>query len=249
MKRLQGKIALITGGNSGIGLATAELFAAEGAQVVVTARRQNALDEAVRRIGHGAIGIQGDVADLEHHALVASQVQDRFGMLDVYVANAGINTITPSAQVTPQEFDAQFNVNARGVFFGVQRLAPVMRDGGSIILTSSLAATRTLDGHAVYAGSKAAIAAFARHWALEFKARKIRVNVLSPGPVDTSILEKMGIPEAERPAFVEAMAGLIPAGRFGEPRELAHAALYLASDESRFVNGAELRVDGGMSLH
>ena len=180
---------------------------------------------------------------------MAGEIRTRFGALDIYVANAGVNTITPSALVMPEEFDAQFNVNARGVFFGVQHIAPIMRDGGSIVLTGSLAATRAFDGHAVYAGSKAAIRAFARHWALEFKARKIRVNVLSPGPVDTSILEKMGIPEAERPGFVKTMAGMIPAGRFGEVDELALAALYLASDESRFVNGVELLVDGGMSLN
>ncbi|MGB3271217.1 MAG: glucose 1-dehydrogenase [Rhodanobacter sp.] len=249
MKRLQEKVALITGGNSGIGLATAQRFAAEGAQVIVTARRQEPLDEAVRRIGHGALGIRGDVADLAHHAAVADEIRARFGALDIYVANAGVNTITPSAQVTPEEFDAQFSVNTRGVFFGVQHVAPLIRDGGSIVLTSSLAATRALDGHAVYAGSKAALRAFARHWALEFKARRIRVNVLSPGPVDTSILDKMGIPDAQRPGFVEAMAAMIPAGRFGEADELAAAALYLASDESRFVNGVELLVDGGMSLN
>ena len=139
---------------------------------------------------------------------------------------------------------------SRGDYFWMgPAVAPIMRDGGSIVLTGSLAATRAFDGHAVYAGSKAAIRAFARHWALEFKARKIRVNVLSPGPVDTSILEKMGIPEAERPGFVKTMAGMIPAGRFGEVDELALAALYLASDESRFVNGVELLVDGGMSLN
>lgn len=249
MKRLQEKVALITGGNSGIGLATAQRFAAEDAQVIVTARRQEPLDEAVRRIGHGALGIRGDVADLAHHAAVADEIRARFGALDIYVANAGVNTITPSAQVTPEEFDAQFSVNTRGVFFGVQHVAPLIRDGGSIVLTSSLAATRALDGHAVYAGSKAALRAFARHWALEFKARRIRVNVLSPGPVDTSILDKMGIPDAQRPGFVEAMAAMIPAGRFGEADELAAAALYLASDESRFVNGVELLVDGGMSLN
>lgn len=249
MNKLSGKVALVTGGNSGIGLATAQRFAAEGAQVIVTARRQEPLDEAVRRIGHGALGIRGDVADLAHHAAVADEIRARFGALDIYVANAGVNTITPSAQVTPEEFDAQFSVNTRGVFFGVQHVAPLIRDGGSIVLTSSLAATRALDGHAVYAGSKAALRAFARHWALEFKARRIRVNVLSPGPVDTSILDKMGIPDAQRPGFVEAMAAMIPAGRFGEADELAAAALYLASDESRFVNGVELLVDGGMSLN
>ncbi|HEY5851155.1 MAG TPA: glucose 1-dehydrogenase [Lysobacter sp.] len=248
MNRLQDKVALVTGGNSGIGLAAAERFAAEGAQVIVTGRRQEVLDDAVRRIGHGAVGIQGDVADIEHHAALAAMVRDRFGALDVYMANAGVITIAHSAGVTPEEFDAQFNVNTRGVFFGVQSIIPVMRDGGSIILTSSLAATKVLEGHAVYAGSKAAIAAFARNWALELRERRIRVNVLSPGPVDTSILAKLGVAEADRPGFVKMMADMIPAGRLGEPEELAKAALYLASDDSSFVNGIELNVDGGMSL-
>ncbi|UNK50799.1 SDR family oxidoreductase [Lysobacter sp. S4-A87] len=248
MNKLQDKVALVTGGNSGIGLAAAELFAAEGAQVIVTGRRQDVVDDAVRRIGHGAIGVQGDVADIGHHAALAAMVRERFGALDVYMANAGVITIAHSAGVTPQEFDAQFNVNTRGVFFGVQSIIPVMRDGGSIVLTSSLAATRVLEGHAVYAGSKAAIAAFARNWALELRARRVRVNVLSPGPVDTSILAKLGIADSDRPAFLEAMASMIPAGRLGEPMELAKAALYLASDDSSFVNGIELNVDGGMSL-
>ncbi|UTA53248.1 glucose 1-dehydrogenase [Lysobacter soli] len=248
MKRLEGKVALVTGGNSGIGLAAAQRFATEGARVIVTGRRKDVLDDAVRQIGDGAIGIQGDVADIEHHAVVAQAVRDRFGALDVYMANAGVINIAHSATVTPEEYDAQFDVNARGVFFGVQSITPVMRDGGSIILTSSLAATRVLDGHAVYAGTKAAIGAFARSWALELRDRRIRVNVLSPGPVDTSILAKLGIPEADRPAFLHAMAERIPAGRLGEPDELARAALYLASDDSSFVNGIELHVDGGMSL-
>ncbi len=248
MKRLQGKVALVTGGNSGIGLAAARLFATEGAQVIVTGRRQDVLDDAVSQIAQGAIGIQGDVADIEHHAFVARTVYERFGTLDVYMANAGVITIAHSAGVTAAEYDAQFNVNTRGVFFGVQSIVPVMRDGGSIILTSSLAATKVLEGHAVYAGTKAAIGAFARNWALELRERRVRVNVLSPGPVDTSILSKLGIPEADRPAFLKTMADMIPAGRLGEPDELAQAALYLASDDSRFVNGIELNVDGGMSL-
>lgn len=248
MKRLDQKVALITGGNSGIGLATAQLFAKHGAKVIITARRRETLDEAVRLIGHDALGIQGDVADIDHHAEVAKEIKHRFGSLDVYMANAGILTITHSSQVTPSEFDAQFGVNARGVFFGVQAMAPILREGSSIILTSSLASSRALDGHAVYAGSKAAIGAFARSWALEFKQRRVRVNVLSPGPVDTSIIEKLGVSEAERPSFLRSMTERIPAGRLGEADELAHAALYLASDESRYVNGTELRVDGGMYL-
>jgi NAD(P)-dependent dehydrogenase (short-subunit alcohol dehydrogenase family) len=248
MKRLSGKVALITGGNSGIGQATAELFAAEGAQVIVTARRPDVLERAIGDIGHGAIGIQGDVADPAHHALVVAEIRARFGKLDIYMANAGIITVAPSAAVTPEQFDAQFNVNARGVFFGVQAVVPLISDGGSIILTSSLAATKALDGHAVYAGSKAAVEAFARHWALELRARKVRVNVLSPGPVDTGIVQKLGVAEADRPAFLKTMTDAIPAGRLGESEELAQAALYLASDDSRYVNGARLHVDGGMSV-
>ncbi|MNK98970.1 Levodione reductase [compost metagenome] len=179
---------------------------------------------------------------------MAEQVRTRFGALDIYMANAGVITLTPSQQVTPAEFDAQFNINTRGVFFGVQAIVPLLRDAGSIILTSSLAATKVLDGHAVYAGSKAAIAAFARNWALELRARRIRVNVLSPGPVDTAIIGKLGVSEADRPGFEQMMADMIPAGRLGEADELAQAALYLASSDSSFVNGIELHVDGGMSL-
>lgn len=169
MNSLQGKIALVTGGNSGIGLASAQAFAAEGAQVVITGRRQAVVDEAVASIGRGAIGIVGDVADLAHHDQIAAEVARRFGHLDVYMANAGVNTIEPSDQVSTASYDAQFATNARGVFFGVQKIAPLMRDGGSIIITGSIASDKVLDGHAVYAGSKAAINAFARSWAIEFK--------------------------------------------------------------------------------
>ena len=248
MKRLQGKVALITGGNSGIGMATAELFGAEGAQVIVTARRQNVLDEAVRRIGHGAVGIRGDVADLGHHAAVAQQIKERYGALDIYVANAGVNTIQPSGAVSEEDYDAQFATNARGVFFGVQKIVPVMRDGGSVILTGSIASDRVLDGHAVYAASKAAIGAFARAWALELSPRGIRVNVLSPGPTDTAILDKLGIAPEDRAGFEQAMADAIPLGRMARADELARAALFLASDAGSFVTGIDLRVDGGMSL-
>jgi len=248
MNRLQGKSALVTGGNSGIGLATARLFAREGAQVIVTGRRPDVLAQAVKAIGHGATGVVGDVADLDHHRVVAEEARRRFGQLDIYVANAGVLTITPSEQVTPAEFDAQFAVNARGVFFGVQAIAPVLRDGASVVLVSSLASSRVLDGHAVYAGAKAAMEAFARSWVLEYRARGLRFNVLSPGPTDTAILDKLGVPEADRPAFLQGMAARIPAGRLGEPEELAHAALFLASDESRFINGSKLHADGGMAL-
>lgn len=248
MGSLKGKIAIITGGNSGIGLAAAQLFAAEGATIVITGRRQDVLDAAVRSIGGGASGIQGDVADPAHHALVADMVRDRFGGVDVYMANAGVNTITASEQVSPAEYDAQFAINTRGIFFGVQAIMPVLRNDGSIILTGSLASEKVLEGHAVYAGTKAAIGAFARSWALELKHRGIRVNMLSPGPVETAILDKMGIAPEHRATFLKGVAAAIPLGRFGQPSELASAALFLASDASSFVTGINLRVDGGMAL-
>lgn len=247
MNILDGKAALVTGGSSGIGLAIATLFAAEGAHVAITGRSAQALDEAAARIGPGTLAIAGDVADPSHHAKVADIVADRFGRLDVYVANAGINTVRHSAEVPPEEFDAIFSVNARGTFFGVQAIAPVMRDGGAIVLTGSVASGRTFEGHAVYAGSKAAIGAFARSWAIELKDRGIRVNVLSPGPTETAIIEKMGVAPHDRAAFERQVAASIPLGRLGQPIELAGAALFLASDLSSFVTGAELKVDGGMS--
>ena len=172
----------------------------------------------------------------------------RFSGLDIYIANAGINTIRHSSEVSVADYDAQFAINTRGVFFGVQAIAPIMRDGGSIVLTGSLASEKVLEGHAVYAGTKAAIGAFARSWALEFKARHIRVNMLSPGPTDTAIIDKLGVPPEARESFMELMAAAIPLGRFADADEMARAALFLASDAGSFVTGVNLRVDGGMAL-
>ena len=248
MDSLKGKAAVVTGGNSGIGFASAKLFAEQGAQVVITGRRQAALDEAVRSIGPAAVAICGDVADPAHHRAVADLVRERFGAADIYMANAGVNTITPSGEVSEAEYDMQFGINARGTFFGVQAIAPHLRERASIILVGSLASDKVLDGHAVYAGTKAAIGAFARSWALEFKDRGIRVNMLSPGPTETEILGKLGVAPEARGAFSEMMAGAIPLARLGRPEELARAALFLASDASSFVTGINLRVDGGMAL-
>ncbi|WP_129793916.1 SDR family NAD(P)-dependent oxidoreductase [Sphingosinicella sp. CPCC 101087] len=245
---LTNKIALVTGGTSGIGLAIAETFAGEGAQVIVTGRRQSAIDAAVARIGHGAIGLQGDVADPAHHEAVALEIDQRFGGLDIYIANAGVNTIRPSANVPESEYDVQFAVNTRGTFFGVQKMGSILRDGGAIVVTGSLASAKVLDGHTVYAGTKAALGAFVRSWAIEFAPRGIRVNMLSPGPTETEILEKLGVTPEQRPAFEAAMAAAIPLGRMGRPEELATAALFLASDAASFVTGINLPVDGGMAL-
>lgn len=248
MALLSGKTAMITGGTSGIGFAIAQSFAAEGAQVIVTGRRADAAAEAAKAIGPGVAHLVGDVSDPQFHSWAANEVGERFGGLDIYVANAGINTIRHSAEVPEAEYDAQFAVNTRGVFVGVQKMLPILRDRGAIVITGSLASEKVLDGHAVYAGSKAAIGAFARSWALELKDRKIRVNVLSPGPTDTEILGKLGVSPEQRPAFEEQMAAAIPLGRLGRPEELAQAALFLASDQSSFITGVNLRVDGGMAL-
>jgi NAD(P)-dependent dehydrogenase (short-subunit alcohol dehydrogenase family) len=248
MSILSGKTAMITGATSGIGLAIAREFAAKGAQVVISGRNPRAMTEAIDEIGNGAIGILGDGGDVSHHLAAAEEVQDRFGGLDIYVANAGMNVIHPSAEVTEEDYDAQFAINTRGVFFGVKAIVSIMRDHGAIVITGSLASDKVLDGHAVYAGTKAATGAFARSWALELKDRGIRVNVLSPGPTDTAIISKMGIPPDLLPAFKEQAAAAIPLGRLGGPDELARAALFLASDASSFVTGINLRVDGGMGL-
>lgn len=248
MQKLTGKVAVITGGNSGIGLAYAQTFAAEGAHVVIVGRRQDAVDTALASIGPDAMGFVGDVADLAMHDRLLAAVKARFGAIDIYVANAGTAILEQSFAVTIDTYDVQFATNTRAVFFGVTKALPFMRDGGSIILTSSIAGSKVMDNHAVYAGSKAAIEAFARNWALELKERRIRVNVLSPGPVDTPILGKLGITDAARPEFDKSMAAAIPLGRLGQPNDLAQAALFLASDDSVFVTGVNLSVDGGMAL-
>lgn len=248
MGKLSNKVAVITGGNSGIGFATARLFIAEGAKVLIVGRREDAVTEAVAALGPQAIGLAGDVADLATHERVAALVSDRFGQADIYMANAGSIRIQPSSNVAAADYDAQFLTNARGTFFGVQNIAPLLRDGGAILLTSSIASRKVLDGHAVYAGSKAAIEAFARNWALEFKGRRIRVNVLSPGPTATPIIGKLGVaPEAQ--AQVEEQATrMIPFGRMGTAEELAQAALFLCSAEGEFITGVNLAVDGGITL-
>lgn len=245
MTRLNGKVAVITGGNSGIGLAIAQAYVEAGARVVIVGRREDAVQAAVADLGDRAIGITGDVADLDTHGRVAASVAERFGKADIYVANAGGIRIQPTAEVTPADYDQQFLANARGTFFGVQKIMPLLNDAGSIILVSSIATHKVLDGHAVYGGTKAAIEAFARNWALELKDRRIRVNVLSPGPTATPILGKLGLP-AE--AIEQQSARMIPFGRIGTAGDLARAALFLATDESAFITGTNLAVDGGLTL-
>jgi NAD(P)-dependent dehydrogenase (short-subunit alcohol dehydrogenase family) len=247
MKKLEGKVALITGGNSGIGLATAKEFVLQGAKVIITGRRQDALDNALKEIGAGAVGIQGDVGNLADLDRLYAEISMQFGKIDILFANAAVIALAPFAAVTEEHFDREFNINVKGLFFSVQKALPLLKDGSSIILTSSIAHFKVLDGHNVYAATKAAVRSFARNWAADLKRRKIRVNCLSPGPVDTPIIGKMGITKEQFAEFEKAIGSLIPLGRLGQASEVASAALFLASDDSSFVTGIDLCVDGGMA--
>ncbi|KES22004.1 MULTISPECIES: SDR family NAD(P)-dependent oxidoreductase [Pseudomonas] len=247
MGKLNDKIALVTGGNSGIGLATAQRFAREGATVVITGRRRQVLDEAVGQIGGNALGICADAGRLADIDALYQRIGQLYGRLDVLVANAGIIRPAAGEQVDEAQFDEQFDINVKGVFYSIQKALPLLRDGGSIVLVSSIAHLKALDAHVVYAATKAAVRSFARSWAAELRQRNIRVNCLSPGPVLTPIIGKMGIGDEQFAAFERQVAGLIPLGRLGRPEELANAALFLASDDSSFVTGVDLCVDGGLS--
>ncbi len=247
MGKLQGKVAVVTGGNSGIGLATAKLFVAEGAHVFVTGRRQPELDEAVASIGDGVEGVRGDVSDLEDLDRLYRTVEDRKGRIDVLFANAGGGEFLPLGQITEAHFDRTFGVNVKGTLFTVQKALPLMRAGGSVILTGSTAGSHGSPAFSVYGASKAAVRSFARNWILDLKGSGIRVNVLAPGPTSTPGLHGLA-PDAEQDRqLTEALIAQIPLGRMGRPEEVAAAALFLASDESGFVNGIELFADGGMA--
>jgi len=237
--KLAGKVAVITGGSTGIGLATAKRFVAEGATVFITGRRQKELDAAVKDIGRNVTAVPGDVskpADLDR---LYDTVRKQKGSLDVVFANAGTGELAPLGAITEEHFDKTFGVNVRGTLFTVQKALPLLKDGGSIIMTGSVAGSKGFEKFGVYNASKAAIRSFARTWTSDLKARKIRVNVVSPGPIQTPILD---------PIPKDVMAQLIatvPMGRIGDPDEVAKAAVFLASDDSSYVTGIELFVDGG----
>src|SRR5471032_23939 len=238
MGKLQGKTAVITGGTTGIGLATAKLFVSEGAYVFITGRRQKELDEAVKDIGSNVTGVQGDVANLAD----LDRLYETIGAkrrIDIVFANAGVAGVSPLEKITEKHFDDIFNVNVRGTLFTVQKALPLLNDGGSIILTGSVASAKGTPGFSTYGASKAAVRNFVRAWTVELKDRGIRSNVLSPGPTDTPIM--YGQPED----VVAKMVASIPMGSIGRADEIAKAALYLASDDSSFVSGIELFVDGG----
>jgi NAD(P)-dependent dehydrogenase (short-subunit alcohol dehydrogenase family) len=247
MGKLDGKVALVTGGSSGIGLASAKLFAAEGAKVVIMGRQKAALDEAAAQLGAGALAFAGDVANLADLDRLYAAIGERYGKLDVVFANAGGLTLAPFGAVTLEQFEREMGVNVRGQFFTVQKALPLLRDGGAILLMASTSHFTGAPASHLYSGAKAAVRAFARGWTTDLKARKIRVNVISPGPTRTPIAEKMGIPKEALAGVVQQLTAAIPLGRVAEPEEIAKAALFLVSDDSSFVAGIDLVVDGGMT--
>ncbi len=243
MSSLEGKIAVISGGTSGIGLAIAQRFVTEGAHVFVIGRRQAQLDEAVALIGHGVTAIQADAANLDDLERIAEIVRNDKGVVDIVVSNAGFTEQAMIDTLTPEHFDNTFNLMARGPVFLVQKLLPLMGAGGSIILVSSAMHGMGIPGHTAYAAAKAALRSYARTWAAEFKDRGIRVNTLSPGVTDTPILDAQSAP---RDDLVQMYQGMIPIGRLARAEEIASAALFLASDQSSYVTGSDLMADGGV---
>ena len=245
--KLEGKIAVITGGSTGIGLATAQKFVSEGAYVFITGRRQAELDKAKALIGKNVTAVQSDAAKLEDLDKLYDIVARQKGRIDILIANAGVGELVPTADATPEHFDRIFNVNARGVFFTVQKSLKLLRDGASIVITASNAQYIGVPGFAAYSATKAAERSFVRTWAAEFKTRGIRVNTLSPGPIDTPIFETVGKTPEEVEKIKQGFASQVPLGRIGRPEEMAKAALFLASEDSSFSTGIDLVADGGMS--
>jgi NAD(P)-dependent dehydrogenase (short-subunit alcohol dehydrogenase family) len=246
--KLEGKTAVITGGSSGLGLATAKRFVAEGAYVFITGRRQKELDEAVKSAGRNVTGVQGDIANLADLDRLYGEVKKEKGHIDILVANAGGGSFAPLGEITEQHFDQTFDGNVKGTLFTVQKALPLIRDGGSIILNASSAASRGTEAFSVYAASKAAIRSFARGWTTDLKARKIRVNAISPGVVPTEGYKtSLGMSPAQVEQFAQQMSAGIPMGRVGMPDEIAKAIVFLASDDSSYISGIELAVDGGMN--
>lgn len=241
-----GKVALVTGGSSGIGLATAKLFAQRGAAVYITGRRQKELDEAVRQIGDSATGIQGDVARLRDIDKVYQTIREQKGKLDILFANAGVGEFASLGQITEEHFDKQFDVNVKGTLFTVQGALPLMSAGGAIVLNASLVSIKGNPAFSVYSATKAALRSFARNWAVDLKGKGIRVNAVSPGVIPTpGYHTSLGMTEQQLNDYVQSVTPAIPLGRTGTTDEIAKAVAFLASDESSYITGSELFVDGG----
>lgn len=246
--RLKGKIALVTGGNGGLGLATAKRFLAEGATVVITGRRQNQLDAALAELGDGASGVQGDISKLDDLDKLFSTIKEQHGRLDVLFANAGLGEFSPLGEITEAHFDKIFSVNVKGTLFTVQKALPLMSRGGAIVINGSITSIKGTPAFSVYSASKAALRSFARTWAVDLKDRGIRVNVVSPGTVITpGYKNELGLTDEQIEDLKRQAAAATPSGRAGTPDEIAKAVVFLASGESSYVNGIELFVDGGVA--
>lgn len=246
MKRLEGKVAVITGGNSGIGLATAQLFVTEGAYVFITGRRQTELDDAVKKIGDNVTSVQGDMSNLADLDRLYDTVKQQKGKLDILFANAGLGEFLPWENISEAHYDKTFSVNVKGILFTI--LKALLKNGGSIILNASTAASTGTEGLIVYSATKAAVRSFARSFTAELKNRNIRINALSPGPIETpGLMNAANSLGMTKDQFKKTIVTAIPMGRMGSPDEVANVVLFLASDESSFVTGIELFVDGGMA--
>lgn len=246
--RLSNKIALVTGGTSGIGFATAKLFAAEGAHVYITGRRKAVLDAAVAEIGGNVTGVQADSGKLEDLDALYAQIKADHGRLDVLFVNAGGGNMLPLGQITEEHYDDIFGRNVKGVIFTVQMAVPLLGKGSSVILTGSIVGIEGNANFSIYSASKAAVRNLARSWILDLKGTGVRVNVVSPGPIETAgLVELAGDDKAQQQGLLDYLASRIPMGRVGEPEEIAKAAVFLASDDASFVNGIELFVDGGQA--
>jgi NAD(P)-dependent dehydrogenase (short-subunit alcohol dehydrogenase family) len=248
MSKLKGKTAIITGGNSGIGFATAELFVKEGAHAIITGRREEDVKEAVRRLGQSVQSIVSDAGKMDDINTLHKKVSAIFPVVDILFVNAGVALLAPFDQTTEELFDTSLNINFKGAFFTIQKLLPLLRDGGSIILNSTILVHSGMATASVYAASKGALLSLNKTLAVELAARNIRVNSISPGPINTPIHLKMGIPEDVLQEFAARLQAKIPLQRFGEASDVAYAALFLASDESRFLTGSEITVDGGKQI-
>ena len=247
MSKLEGKVAVITGGNSGIGLATAQQFVSDGAYVFITGRRQSELDSAATQIGKNNVtAVQGDVSNLADLDRLYAKVKEQKGQIDVLFANAGIVGVAPLGEISEEHFDKTFGINVKGLLFTVQKALPLFQDGGSIILNASVAASKGIEATSVYSATKAAIRSFARTWTADLKQRKIRVNAISPGRIDTPIFNGV-LNEEQTNQFNATIVANVPLGRMGNPDEVAKAASFLASDDSSYITGTELSVDGGLA--
>ena len=247
MGKLEGKIALVTGGNSGIGLATAKEFVSEGAYVFITGRRDPELAAAVKEIGRNVTGVRGDVSNLGDLDRLFAQIKREKGKLDIVFANAGMARYAPLGTITEEFYDTHFNTNVKGLLFTVQKALPLMPDGASIILNASIVASKGFPAHSVYSATKAALRSFARTWTMDLKDRRIRVNAVSPGPIETPGLKNLLASSEVGEQRAAALANGVPLGRLGRPDEIAKAVVFLASDDSSFVTGTELFVDGGVA--